>query len=312
MRIVFALVCGAAACLAACDPRAAASQKAAEPAVTSAAYETCRAAADCAEGLRCTDGVCLAARSRLGDYHAAVGELSLERGAISEAVAAYNLAIAQYEQDGLAVPADVYCAQGSALTEARMDPQMAEAAARVLHRCMLDVPPGSALYRGAMANLAVLGEVGLEPKLLARDQPADLYLTRQPKKPPLDKLVLAVKGDLSRSKSTYEDFLKVLGADEAKAKLAPCWEAHWKETREETMRVTLPFGYRLRLHPDNPALDKASLALGEVEEPGSQAQAAAQNCVRGVAEELGTQLAAKLKKDQRWDANITISLGSDK
>lgn len=294
-----------------CDPSARGSSNGepAAPPRTSAAYESCAGAAGCAEGARCVDGVCTLARSRLGDFHVAVGAHALAQGAINDSVQSYNAAVTQYEQEGLEVPADVFCAQGRALTEARMDPQKAEAAARVLHRCLLGVPGGSALYRRALADLAVLGEVGLEPTLLTRDEPADLYLTRAPSKPPLDALALSVSGDAKRAPSTYKTLLEALGSDDAKAKLAPCWESYWKATREDAFQVTLPFSYRLRLHEDDPSLDKAFLELGNVDEPGDPAQAAAQNCARGVAEEIAAEVAKGLKADQRWKANVTISLG---
>src|ERR1044071_420175 len=122
-------------------------------------YESCSATLHCQDELRCFDGMCRRAkRSNVGDYYAALGALQRTRGDMEAAIASYAQALAHYDADKAAgnLPPDVDCAYGATLAAARAKKEHAELAARVLHRCILSVPVGSALRDGALANLALL------------------------------------------------------------------------------------------------------------------------------------------------------------
>src|SRR5690606_7966858 len=143
-------------------------------------HETCARSADCASGLRCFDGTCRRTdQSVLGELHASIGDRALTSGDAAEAAEAYGAAVAQYEKEKLAPPADLLCAQGRALLQERgAAPRRLGIAARLLHRCLLGAPAGSSLRDRALDALATLTEHGLDPALIARAEPADAYLTR--------------------------------------------------------------------------------------------------------------------------------------
>lgn len=205
-------------------------------------YESCSATVFCADGLRCYDGECRRTkRSRVGDYYAAVGAAQLAKGQIEDAIASYAQAVNQYEAEKVApdVPPDVDCAYGVALAAGKQKKQTAELAARVLHRCVLALPDGSTRRQHAMAKLATLDASGLDPLLLGADKVADLYLTKQPERPPTEKLVITVAAtpEPKRSMAAIRD--KLTAADLRAAYLA-CWERHYTATRKEAMTVTIP------------------------------------------------------------------------
>lgn len=225
-----------------CDSRAKASD---QPAVRAEAksneYESCGASMHCKDDLRCFGNVCRrSARSNVGDYYAAVGAASKARGELEAAITAYNKALGQYDNEKLAVPPDIDCAFGSTLTAARAKKEHAELAARVLHRCILAVPVGSALRDGALAELAVLTEAGLEPLTVGRTQLADVYLTRAPQKPASDKLQVTVTPVPAIDKKTFPQVTERLAEPDIKTALVGCWEAYNAATKKTALTVALP------------------------------------------------------------------------
>ncbi|MBA3817376.1 MAG: hypothetical protein H0X17_00665 [Deltaproteobacteria bacterium] len=232
------------AALAACDAKATASDPqsggAARAEQKSREYESCGASLHCQDNLRCFDDVCRrSARSAVGDYYAAVGAAARTRGETDAAIAAYAQALGQYDAEKLGIPPDVECAYGSTLAAGRAKKETAELAARVLHRCVLTVPAGSALRDAAFAQLATLAEAGLDPILLGAGKTADLYLSKAPARPSSDKLTIAVVATPQPIKSFAALQDKLTGA-ELRAGLVACWDAHFAATKKEALAVTVP------------------------------------------------------------------------
>jgi hypothetical protein len=296
--------------LMACDPsaKASGSDGLVAGASASARYESCGSTLQCKPGLRCVDGICTdETASVLGDYHAAAGKRLLERGDIDGAVAAYSKAVSQYQADGIEVPPALYCAQGKALSAGRKVAENAELGARVLHRCVSGTPAGSLLRAEAMAELALLGDVGLDPLHLARTDEADRYITGAPRRPPSDSIGVKAEGDSRTSAASYRNFLDLLGSDQVREELLPCWEAHWKATQNKQVAVTLPFRYRFHegLYQDQ---DRYRLTIEGDAPAGGSPEVAAQRCVREALAPLADEYSRRGGAG-RWDANITVTLG---
>ena len=240
-----------------CESKATASGPAAlAPGRPSKELESCAATADCGDGLRCLDQRCQReARSMVGDFLAARGARSLAAGDVVAAIAAYAEASAAYEGEKLTVPPDLDCAWGQALVAARAQKDKAELAARLLHRCLLAMPPGGALRGAALASLTELDRSGFDPRQLARPQLADLYLTRAPSKPDAGSLAVTLTADPvpPRSKS-WPLIVDRLGKPDVKAALVGCWDAAYaaREQRELTARLTFKVLYIASEYEDEP------------------------------------------------------------
>lgn len=210
----------------------------------SRAFESCAATRDCDDGLRCIDQVCRTAqRSVLGDLQAASGAAALRAGGTDAAIAAYAEALARYDAEKIAVPADVDCGYGAALLADKAKPERAELAAKVLHRCVLATPPGSAPHATALAGLAELLPLGLDPAQVAKASPADLYLTKAAAPVPVPSPA-AVKVTLAfeppppaRSAPALQTRLADTDVDAA---LRTCFATWTGVTRQPALRVTLP------------------------------------------------------------------------
>lgn len=275
----------------------------------SKAWESCAATRDCAGELRCIDQMCKRpVRTDVGDYLVASGRAALARGEIDYAVAQLTEAERQYLNEKQEVPADVHCALGAALVKLRRDPVKAEEAARRLHRCVRALPDGSAMRDRGLASLAVLGEVGFDPVHLGRDQVADRYLTRAPRKPPVAELDVVPTANPPSKRKSFEKWMAALGSDpEIKAALVPCYEAWWKATRKKSLSITLPFRYRFRLHPDDEALDRGLLKIEEIKAPADANLAAATRCAATALGPIADD-AGKDYPDGRWDSKITLAI----
>ena len=231
--LLFALGCDSKA--RAADPQAVPPR----PELKGKEYESCGASLHCAEDLRCFDNTCRrVARSVVGDYYAAVGAAAKARGEHEPAIAAYASALAQYDAEKLEVPPDVDCAYGAALAGAKDKKQQAELAARVLHRCVLAVPAGSRLREAAIAQLATLADVGLDPLLLGAAKTADLYLTKGPTAPATDKLT--VDAQLTPAPAKTGPVLTArLAESDVRTALVACWEQNRAATKSNTLSATM-------------------------------------------------------------------------
>jgi hypothetical protein len=283
MKAAFAAVI----CLAVgCDSRATASESTSRGEPKSKEYETCSASAACLDELRCFDHVCRrAARSTVGDYFAALGQLTRGKGEIEAAITDYAQAVSRYDADKVALPPDVDCAYGAALAAGKAKKDHAELAARVLHRCVLAVPVGSPLRGQALVELAGLADAGLDPALLAGNKIADLYLTRAPTRPSADKLTVTVTPSPPLSAKAAAGVTEKFNDPDVHAGLAACWTAYNAASQKEMLAATLgvkvtyvasdyedePGAFAVRLDPP------AGLAAGSPE-------AAADACVRQLVE----------------------------
>jgi hypothetical protein len=261
--------------------------------------ESCGTTAHCAEGLRCWDRMCQREqRSALGDFLAARGMRLLASSDIDGAVAAYAEGLAAYEAAKLTVPPDLDCAYGLALARARGTKDKAELAARVLHRCILAIPVAVPLRAQALAGLAELDQVGLDPNQIARPQLADLYLTRPPAKPATDALRLSVIADPAPKGRTFALIPERLGQDDARTAIAACWEKNFAATQAKELAVKLPLEvkYKASEYDDEPGT--YTMNWGP---PGSGASDA---CVRAAVEPL----VAALKVRDAFTTTLAITM----
>ncbi|HEY5945780.1 MAG TPA: hypothetical protein VIV40_09825 [Kofleriaceae bacterium] len=283
-RAAFAVAIAAA--FAGCDTRAKASDPQAGRAESkSKEYESCGASMQCQDDLRCFENTCRrSARSNVGDYYAALGNQLRSKGELSAAIDAFNKALGHYDSEKIALPPDVDCAYGSALAAARQNKEHAELAARVLHRCVLAVPSGSALRDHALADLATLTESGLDPLALGRTQLADVYLTRGAQKPASDKLAVTVTASPPVDKKTYQLIPDKLGEPAMKAALVACWESYNQATHKDALSSTI--GIKVAYFPseyeDEPG--KYSTKIDPAVAMPAGPEASADQCVRAAVE----------------------------
>jgi hypothetical protein len=300
--IVIALLGFAAGCdskATASDPQGAgagAEQKSKE-------YESCGASLHCRDELRCFDQMCRrTARSTVGDYFAAVGAAQRAKGDHEGAIAAYASALGHYDAEKLPLPPDVDCAYGGALAAGKASKDHAELGARVLHRCVLAAPVGSALRDRALVELATLGDAGLDPLLLGAPKTADLYLTKGPTKPATDKLTVAFTA--TPQPKAMAKISDALGAPDVRAALVACWDAYNSASKKDAMTVTIGVksSYLAPEYEDEAGafvlkLEPSLLAAGSPE-------GAADACVRQTLE--ATLKAAKVPEAFATKLGVTI------
>jgi hypothetical protein len=270
----------------ACDTRA----KASDPPASrveqrSREYESCSASMQCQDDLRCLDQACRrGARSTIGDYHAAAGALARSRGDLEAAIASYAQALGHYDAEKLGLPPDIDCAYGSALAAARTRKEHAELGSRVLHRCVLAVPVGSRLRDQALADLATLGEAGLDPVLLGAGKLADLYLTKGAARPAADKLTVTVAPTPVPSGKSFGQIPEKIRSPELHAALVACWDAYASASKKDTLAVTV--GVKSTFIPSDYEDEPGTFAV-KLEPPAALPagpDAAADACVRQVVE----------------------------
>jgi hypothetical protein len=271
-----------------CDTRAGASdpQAGARAEQKGREYETCGASLHCQDNLRCVDHMCQrTARSTVGDYHAAAGAAAMARGDFDAAIAAYSTAVAQYDAEKLGpAPPDIDCAYGAALASARAKKEHAELGARVLHRCVIGAPPGGAMRDQALAHLATLAEVGLDPLLLGASKTADAYLTKSPQRPSSDKLGVTVTASPTPAAKSFALVSGKLTEAGVKPDLVACWDAYSTAAKKDAMTVTVPM--KSVFVPGEYEDDPATYAFRLEAAPAGLAgpDAAADACVRRVVE----------------------------
>lgn len=300
---------GAVALAAGCDSKATATgpdpqASAVKPEQKSREYESCGATVHCADNLRCLDQTCRrTARSVVGDYYAAAGAVARQKGEIEPAIAAYAQALGQYGAEKLEVPADIDCEYGATLAAGRAKRENADLAARVLHRCVLAVPPGGSLRAHAMTALATLAEVGLDPLTLGGAKLADQYLTKAPQRPSSDKVSVSISASPSTSSKSYAAASEKLADPAVKPALVACWEAYTAASKKDTLAVTLPVkvGYASSEYEDEAGtwFSKIGPASGL-----SGPEADADACVRKVVEPA----LKGLKYTDSFDTKVTITI----
>jgi hypothetical protein len=270
-----------------CDSRATASDPSAGRAEQkSKEYETCSASRECQDELRCFDHACRRiARSTVGDYYAAAGALAHGKGDLEAAIAAYAQALGHYDAEKVALPPDVDCAYGATLAAARKNKEHAELGARVLHRCVLAVPVGSRLREQALAELAGLAEVGLDPVLLGATKLADLYLTRGPTRPATDKLTVTVTPSPAPAGKSYALIPDKLNEADIHTALVACWDAYSNASKKDALTVTIGVkaSYIASEFEDEPGTFAVKLEP-PVALPAGSPEASADGCVRQTLE----------------------------
>ncbi|MFN0249535.1 MAG: hypothetical protein ACKV2T_21805 [Kofleriaceae bacterium] len=247
-------------------------------------FESCGTSAHCADDLRCFDQMCQRpARSAVGDYYAALGRNALTNGKAADAVAAYATALTHYDAEKIPVPPALDCEYGAALAAGRSNKENAELGARVLHRCILAVPPASSMRTRAMSSLALLGDVGLDPLLIGGPKLADAYL-KGPVKPTTDKLVVTISAVPPPTKTMPLLEGKVAEPD-VKAALIACWGQFHEAAKRDVLSATIGMkgGFVQGEYEDDPVRYvlkfEPPIAL-----PAGSPEAVADTCVRQIME----------------------------
>jgi hypothetical protein len=290
-----------------CDSKASTAadpQAGAKPEQKSKEYESCGASMHCGDNLRCLDHVCRrTARSTVGDYYAAAGGVAHARGDHEAAIREYAQAVGQYKAEKLELPPDIDCGYGATLAAARSKRENAELGAKVLHRCVLGVPASGSLRERAMASLALLAEVGLDPLHLGGGKLADTYLTKAPQRPSTDKLTVSASASPATGSKSYALLSAKLVDAELKGPLVACWEAYSSASKKEVLAVTIPIkvGYNPSEYEDEAGswYSKIGPATGL-----SGPEAAADSCVRQVVEPA----LKGLKFVDGFDTKVTLTI----
>lgn len=296
--------------LSACDPQARTASGVARADVAgggsaSRERESCSATRDCEAGLRCLEGSCTKGGSRIGDYHWAAGEAAEAKGDHGAAAQSFALALDKYPADQ--VPAGLLCAYGAALRR-QADTRTAEQSARLLHRCVLGAAPGSADYRMAMRELAELEALGLDPALLERDRPADTYLTKQPQKPPMERLTIVVAPEKQPENRLAVSWVAMLSADEGKKALARCYEDYWNATRKTEAQLPMTFKYKAKFDEEEEVYLGGTLEVAPAVTLAGP-EAAATQCAATALAAIGTEFTKK-GTGGSWQVNAMITLTS--
>ena len=315
------------AALAGCDPTARTASSGTEGPSgerRSREHETCSRSADCAGELRCFDGVCRRGKlSVMGDLYAALGDRAISAGQAAQASAAYAQALTNYEQEKIDPPASLLCSLGSAMTaEPGVDKQKLERAARLLHRCLSGAPAGSFLRSRALADLAGLMEHGLDPAVLGRREPAEVYLTRDDKPvaavaaaaaaPSADALQVSIKLEGRSRARSYKRFIAYLEkTPDLRKALTPCWKTHFDRTRKDSLAVSLPVKYGHAWDEDETYLS-SWIKLTDGETPTEPPVAEAENCARQALGPLFEAEGKKLREESRWQAVATFTVAPGK
>ena len=240
--------------------------------------------------------------STLGDYYWTLGNHLLALGELDPALDAFNRAAGQYQAEGAkAPPAALLCDQGQALAMGREDPDRAEQAAQVLHRCLLAVPPSSSLRTAALKGLAVLSDAGLDEMKLAPKQAATKYMTGDAVKKSvgIDLVELAVTSDENyASKKSFASWMELMQAPAALEALKPCWQAHNDATNEDKLSVTLELKSKY-IQGEFADQDRYALTIGAA--PGGAGAACVHAAVTAMAGEYRGGSGS-------WKANFTYQL----
>jgi hypothetical protein len=276
------------------------------PRAPSTERETCAATADCVEGLACVDAVCRPrTTSRLGHYHWAAGEAAAAKKDFATATVEFQEAIGLFRAETKVVPTELSCAYGAALRRKPNDAKAWEQAARLLHRCVLDSPPGSAAFRAAMSELVELEAVGLDPAVLANTEEAPAYLTRAAKKTTPDKPALEVQQTNPSRDKGYEAFINAVRGVEPQ--LDKCWSAYVEASQKTTLSVVLDLKYRVVLGDDDLVVG-AKLEIESAPGLGGHDATAAQ-CVKDALAPAVAEFGKNLKLSSgSWKGSVTVVL----
>ncbi len=295
---------------AACDPAVRTDTRGGSPPsgeLRSRELETCSRTADCAGELRCFEGACRVARAPLAaELQAGVGDRALAAGKAHEAAGAYGLAVVEFEKEKVGPPADLLCNLGRAMVADLGDrgPQ----AVRALHRCLLVAPTGSELRRRALADVASLVDLGLDPALMARKELAADYPLKAPPAPPAGTLEVKVAVQSRSRAGSLKKFTRILETrPEVNSALAGCWKAYWDATRKNEMVVTVTYRYGFDLDALE-ELDHTWIRAAEAEPPADPPLAEATRCTRAALDPLASSEGRKMGDQSRWDAAVTLTV----
>lgn len=300
------------AAAAACDPAVRTESRAGAPPsseLRSRELETCSRSADCAAELRCVESVCRAAKGPVvAEIEAARGDRALAAGRAREAADAYGVAVNRFEKEKVTPPVEILCNQGHAMVADLGD--RGSQAAGALHRCLLGAPAGSELRRRALGDVAALVELGLDPQLMARPEPADDYPLQAPKPPAADALEVKIAVQSRSRAGSLKRFQRLLESrPEVRAALIGCWNVHREATKKSEMAVTIAYRYGFDLDALDD-LDHSWIRSAEADPPADPQLADATRCVRDALDPLTSAEGRKMAEQARWDAAVTFTVSA--
>jgi hypothetical protein len=206
--------------------------------------------------------------------------------------------LATYETDKVPVPPDIDCGYGRALANAIGKSDKLELAARVLHRCLLAVPPGSRLRQDALTALTALDAAGLDPKQIAKPALADLYLTRAPSKPTTDGLSVVVSADPITAVKTFPLVVERLTAADVRGSLIRCWDQQQK-SGQLVARLPFKVTYKPSEYEDEPGTYKIAMDAPAGLDLGSACVLAVAapvvTAIKGLKDKIDTTLVVTIK-----------------
>jgi hypothetical protein len=153
----------------------------------------------------------------------------------------------------------------------------------VLHRCALAVPAASRLREQALAELAPLGDLGLDPVLLGASKLADRYLTKAPTRPAADKVAVSVAPTPVPAGKSFPQIPDKLSSAELRPALVACWEAYSAAAHRDALLVTI--GVKSVYTPSEYEDEPGTFAV-KLDPPAAAGgpDAAAEGCVRQAVE----------------------------
>jgi hypothetical protein len=250
-------------------------------------YETCGTTAHCDGDLRCFDGACRrTARSTVGDYFVAVGADQTRAGHAGEAAIALQQAVGHYESEKIALPPDVDCAYGAALAHDPASKDHFELAARVLHRCILALPPGTSIRDKALTALAGLRDAGLNPLSLGGAKLADVYMNGVSSAPapaaPMGVTITAAPQPTAKSFSVVMDALQT---PDVKSGLVACAQTYLANSKKDALVgvVSVKASYIASQYDDEEGRFAIAVEPPAVM-PAGTPEASADACVHSVAD----------------------------
>jgi len=290
--------------LVACDSKAGSTDNGGgRPEQKSKEYESCGASLHCADELRCFDHACRRAqRSNVGDYYAALGAQARARGDLDAAIAAYTSAVGNYDGAKIPLPPDIDCAYGGTLAAGKANIEQARLAARVLHRCLLALPPGTSWRERALADLATLDDKGLDPVLLGASKPVDVYLTKGAAPPATDKLQVIIQATPTPTGKQWIKVPEKLMAPDVKGALAQCWVQYNNATKKTELSATI--GLKVGFYQDEDYADEGGGAWVTKLDPPAPGASQEETCVRTAIEPAIKSL--KLAESITTKVTVTI------
>lgn len=211
------------------------------------AGSSCQTLQQCPGEQVCTDGRCRYRQtSAAGEVLAVAARDQFEQSDLAGAVRTYDKALEAYEEAKAPLPPKVVCgAATAALKEAGSEPARERAAKRA-DACLRNSMPGDPHRTEVLEALAKLRYEGLALKAFDAAKPADRFFTKEPQRPTVDAVQIAL--DLPDSdEPVFEEIAKALRGSEASRKIADCFIKYWEQNHKRQVNGSLVLDFKAEL-----------------------------------------------------------------